>query len=55
LVEKYLDFHQKLGEKARPDAFDSFLVEVSARGAIWARLADSYARIFRPDSVLRKS
>src|SRR5215475_703225 len=32
LVEKYLDFHQKLGEKARADAFDSFLVEVSARG-----------------------
>lgn len=54
LVEKYLDFHQKLGEKARADAFDSFLIEVSARGRIWARLADSYARIFRPDSLLRK-
>jgi hypothetical protein len=53
LVEKYLDFHQKLGE-ARGDAFDSFLVEVAARGTLWTRLADSYARIFRPDSVLRK-
>ncbi|HLH42018.1 MAG TPA: hypothetical protein VKV74_03450 [Bryobacteraceae bacterium] len=60
LVEKYLDFHQKLGETARPrekartDAFDSFLVEVAARGALWTRLADSYARIFRPNSLLRK-
>lgn len=54
LVEKYLDFHQKLGEKARTDPFDSFLVEVSTRGPLWTRLADSYARIFRPDSELRK-
>ena len=54
LIEKYLDFHQKLGEKVRTDPFDSFLIEVSARGTLWTRLADSYARIFRPDSVLRK-
>lgn len=54
LVEKYLDFHQKLGEKAKADAFDSFLVQISARGALWTALADSYARIFRPDSLLRK-
>src|SRR5215469_12600701 len=59
LVEKYLDFYQKLGGKAEPgevesDPFDSFLVRVSAEGPTWARLADSYARVFRPGSALRK-
>ncbi|HEY7336516.1 MAG TPA: hypothetical protein VH639_16610 [Bryobacteraceae bacterium] len=53
LIEKYLDFHQKLGEKTAADRFDAFLVGVAARNAVWTRLADSYTRIFRPSSVLR--
>jgi hypothetical protein len=53
LIEKYLDFHQKLGEKTAEDRFDAFLVRISARSAAWTRVADSYARIFRPNSVLR--
>jgi hypothetical protein len=54
LTEKYLDFHQKLGPSLRSDAFDSFLVNVSARGGIWVRFADSYAQLFRKGSALRK-
>jgi hypothetical protein len=54
LIEKYLDFHRKLGQELEADAFDSFLVRMSARGGLWAGLSDSYARIFRKNSVLRK-
>ena len=52
VVEKYRDFHALGGWK--PDAFDSFLVETSARGVWRARLVDSYASRFQRDSVVRK-
>jgi hypothetical protein len=54
VIEKYLDFHQKLGASFELDDFDGFLVRLSSRGCIWASLADSYARIFRTDSAVRK-
>ena len=54
LIEKYLEFHQKLGQSLKLDSFDAFLVKVSVRGGIWVRFADSYARIFRKDCALRK-
>ena len=56
VVAKYLDFHRKsdtLGA-LKFDRFDRFLVRVSARGPFWARLADSYASLFRKNSALRK-
>jgi hypothetical protein len=54
IIEKYLDFHQKFGARAGVPSFDAFLLSVSARGAFWARLADSYASMWRKDSILRK-
>jgi hypothetical protein len=56
VIEKYLDFHQKSDAMAALnfDRFDRFLVGVSARGPLWARLADSYASLFRKDSAVRK-
>jgi hypothetical protein len=54
LIEKYLDFHQKLGHELKADSFDSFLVRMSARGGLWVGLSDSYARILRKNTVLRK-
>jgi hypothetical protein len=56
VVNRYLDFHQKLDTMTslRFDAFDEFLVGVSARGAFWASMTDSYASVFRKDSVVRK-
>ena len=54
VVEKYLDFHQKFGPYARLRSFDAFLLSLSARSAFWTRLADSYASVWRKDSILRK-
>jgi hypothetical protein len=54
VIDKYLDFHQKFGARQRIQRFDLFLLRVSARGPFCARLADSYASIWRKDSVLRK-
>jgi len=56
VVNRYLDFHQKSEAMADLgfDAFDQFLVSVSARGPFWASMADSYASVFRKDSVVRK-
>jgi hypothetical protein len=56
VIEHYLDFHQKsdVMEGVKFDRFDQFLVGMSARGPIWARLADSYASVFRKNSTLRK-
>jgi len=55
VVNRYLDFHQKSDAMSLGfDAFDQFLVSVSARGAFWASMADSYASVFRRDSVVRK-
>jgi hypothetical protein len=56
VVNRYLDFHQKSDAMTGLgfDAFDQFLVSVSARGPFWASMADSYACVFRKDSVVRK-
>jgi hypothetical protein len=56
VVNKYRDFHRKSDALAalKFDPFDQFLVETSARGPLWARLADSYASRFRRDSAVRK-
>lgn len=56
VVNRYLDFHQKAdaSNSSRFDSFDQFLVGVSARSPFWASLADSYASVFRKDSVVRK-
>jgi hypothetical protein len=54
VIEKYKDFHEKSEAAKELDSFDLFLVKTSARGSVWARLADSYASRFRKDSALRK-
>lgn len=56
VIEHYLAFHQKSDamQGVKFDHFDQFLVGMSARGPIWARLADSYASVFRKNSTLRK-
>jgi hypothetical protein len=38
----------------RFDRFDHFLSEVSAQRPFWARMVDSYASVFRKNSVVRK-
>jgi uncharacterized protein YbjT (DUF2867 family) len=53
IFAKYDAFHRQIGFP-RTTRFDRFLVSVSARGPLWARLADSYASIFCKGSVLRK-
>jgi len=54
VIAKYLDFHQKMGIGVTGDRFERLLVSISARGPVWTRLADSYASIWRKNSVLRK-
>jgi hypothetical protein len=54
LIEKYQDFHQKIGFAGENDRFDDFLISVSAQGPIRARLADTYASFWRKNSALRK-
>jgi hypothetical protein len=59
VVGKYVDFHgqsETAGpmEPAGPDRFDNFLVGISARGPLWARLADAYASRARQGSAVRK-
>jgi hypothetical protein len=54
VTEKYVDFHQKLGAALGGDGFDRFLVRAAARSPFWTKIADSYARIFRPAATLRK-
>jgi hypothetical protein len=56
VVNRYLDFHRKseVMTGLEFDAFDQFLVSVSARGPFWASMADSYASVFLKDSVVRK-
>jgi hypothetical protein len=54
LIEKYLDFHQKIGVRGGTARFDRFLVSAAVRGPYWTRLADSYGTIFRRNSVLRE-
>jgi hypothetical protein len=54
IVEKYLDFHQKIGLPKATGHFDRFLVSTAARGPFRTRLADSYASVFRRKSILRR-
>ena len=54
VIDKYLDFHQKIGVNQPMQRFDRFLLRVSARGPFWARLADSYASVLRKNSAVRK-
>lgn len=56
VVNRYLDFHQKSDAMSGLglDAFDYFLVRVSARRPFWAGMADSYASVFRKNCVVRK-
>jgi hypothetical protein len=54
IIEKYQDFHQKIGLPGEGDRFDHFLVSLSSRGALWVRLTDSYASIWRRNSPLRR-
>ena len=54
MIEKYQDFHQKMGASADRDRFDRFLVSTSACGPLWARLADSYASVWRKNSSVRR-
>jgi hypothetical protein len=56
VVNRYLDFHHKSDAMTSLgfDAFDHFLVSVSARGPFWASMADSYASLLRKDSAVRK-
>ena len=54
IIEKYLDFHQKIGVRGGGARFDGFLVSTAARGPYWTRLADSYGTLFRKNSVLRE-
>jgi hypothetical protein len=54
VVEKYRDFHQKMGAAEVGDRFERFLVAASARGPLWTRLADSYVRVWRKNSNVRK-
>jgi hypothetical protein len=54
--DKYQDFHRQSDALAslKADHFDQLLVKTAARGAGWARLADSYASRFAKGSALRK-
>ena len=54
IIEKYQDFHQKIGVRGGSARFDRFLVSTAARGPYWTRLADSYGTLFRRNSVLRE-
>ncbi|MGD0270043.1 MAG: hypothetical protein ABSB14_13340 [Candidatus Sulfotelmatobacter sp.] len=56
VVNRYLDFHQKSDAMSGlgSDNFDHFLVSISARAPFWARMADSYASVFRKGSIVRK-
>jgi len=54
VIEKYLDFHQKIGLPADKGRLEAFLVAVSAKGPFWTRLADSYASVWCRHSAVRK-
>jgi len=54
IIEKYLDFHQKIGVRGGEARFDRFLVSSAARGPYWTRMADSYGTLFRKNSILRE-
>ncbi len=53
ILEKYLDYHKNASAVNSGDRFDRLLVSMSARGPLWARLADSYGSVWRKNSPLR--
>ncbi len=54
VLRKYEDFHQKVSVPENAGSpFDQFLVGVSAHGPFRARLADTYASLFRKQCPLR--
>ena len=54
--QKYSDGHRAIPYRLQgnEDAFDVALVITARRGPVRARIADAYARIFRPHGVLRQ-
>lgn len=56
VIERYLHFHKELPAEVslKAEPFDDFVVRVSARSPLWARLADCYASVFRKNSDVRK-
>ena len=54
VIAKYRDFHQTMGVGDGGDRFDRLLLAASARGPLWARLADSYASRWRKNSSVRR-
>jgi hypothetical protein len=54
IIEKYRDFHQKMGLPADLGPFDRFLLSTSARSPLWARLTDCYGSVWRKNSVVRR-
>jgi hypothetical protein len=53
---KYRDGHRAIPYRTRQDedALDVALTVVARRGPVRARIADAYARVFRPHGVLRQ-
>lgn len=54
VIAKYKDFHQKIGVCEGAGRFDRFLLSASARGPLWARLANTYATRWRKRSPVRR-
>jgi len=54
--QKYRDGHRHIPYRLRgdEDALDVALVVMARRGSLRARIADAYARVFRPHGVLRQ-
>ena len=51
---KYAEAHDVLGGLAPTDPFDAFLLRFASKHRVCTRLADAYARVFRPGSALRR-
>lgn len=55
VIAQYARGHASIPcRRSRPDAFDGLLVLMACRGAVTARVADAYARFFRPRGALRQ-
>ena|SRR5579871_4979983 len=54
VIEKYMDYQNNIAAMEPSDRFDALLVSFSSRGPLCARLADSYASIWRKGSLLRR-
>jgi hypothetical protein len=51
---KYVEAHAVMRALAPADRFDAFLLRVASAGTARAKIADAYARVFRPTSAVRK-